>query len=102
CARLSGSHWHLFNLPEHLFFFSPRSLELLLNQAGCAVQSVAREVNWVPVSYLVERLAKPLGGRPPQTPLPAKWVIPATLLDVIGLYARKTGGGSPFFAGEAH
>src|SRR5262249_52589140 len=26
CARLCGRNWHLLNLPEHLFFFSPRCL----------------------------------------------------------------------------
>jgi SAM-dependent methyltransferase len=95
CARLSGSVWHLFNLPEHVFFFSPMSLRLLLERAGCEVARVQREVNWVPVSYLWERLAKPLGLRPPRR-FPAGWLVPATLLDVVGIYAvRRPPGDVP-------
>lgn len=91
CARLSGRHWHLFNLPEHLFFFSPRSLELLLAGAACRLVETTREVNWVPVAYLMERLAKPLGlGTRVARPLRGlRWVVPATLRDVLGVYAIR-------------
>jgi len=89
CARFCGPSWHLFNLPEHLFFFSPRSLELLLTQAGCRVRQITREVNWVPASYVAERLAKPLGLRPPSRLIGANWIVPATLFDVVGVYATR-------------
>lgn len=98
CARLCGRRWHLFTLPEHLFFFSPRSLRLLLNAAGCALRHVLREVNWVPVGYLAERLAK--SGLPMAGGLRAalrsgplrRWgarAVPATLADVLGVYAVR-------------
>lgn len=98
CATLSGPRWHLFNLPEHLFFFSPAALRRLLAAAGCQVVHVAREINWVPVAYVLERLRKSEGvvGRVIQRGLHnaalrrvAPWIIPATLLDVIGVYARR-------------
>jgi SAM-dependent methyltransferase len=91
CARLSGPRWHLLSLPEHLFFFSPRSLGELLARAGCRVSKVTREVNWVPVAYVVERLGKSFRGRPRRR-LPAlgSWLVPATLLDVLGVYAVRT------------
>lgn len=90
CARLSGRSWHLYNLPEHLFFFSPESLRRLMRASGCRVERVVREVNWIPISYAMERLAKPLGARPPRLPLiAASAVLPATLLDVLGVYARR-------------
>lgn len=93
CARLSGARWHLFNLPEHLFFFSVRSLTRLLERAGCRVVRIVRELNWVPVSYVFERLGKTLlradSRRCPA--LMAGWLLPATLLDVLGVYAvRRT------------
>ena len=91
CARFSGRRWHLFNLPEHLFFFSPRCLQLLLARAGCRIVSVIREVNWVPVAYLQERLSKMFGlGRRRAAPSKDKWVVPATLFDVLGVYAVRT------------
>lgn len=98
CARLSGRHWHLFNLPEHLFFFSPKSLVLLLAGAGLQAVGWRREVNWVSVAYVLERLRKTLHAavrwRPKQAPgtiesLAAQLFVPATLADVVGVYARK-------------
>lgn len=94
CARLSGPRWHLFNLPEHLFFFSPESLRRLLRAADCEVLTCRYEVNWVPLSYIAERLRKMLRPRAPAAPTaphaPAL-VLPATLFDVLGVYARRCG-----------
>lgn len=92
CARVSGAAWHLFTLPEHLFFFSPASLRLLMGQVGLRVVNVTREVNWVPLAYIVERLSKSL--RLPAWPrrLPGTgWSVPATLFDVLGVYAVRRG-----------
>ncbi|MGE0480985.1 MAG: class I SAM-dependent methyltransferase [Phycisphaerae bacterium] len=101
CARLSGARWHLYNLPEHLFFFSPDALRRLLHDAGAQVHESRYEVNWVPMAYLLERLGKSLRGpRPtPTASAPAagggvsRWcnlVVPATLFDVLGVYAFRT------------
>ncbi len=98
CARLSGRRWHLFNLPEHLFFFSPAALRRLLERAGLRVVDVVREVNWVPVAYMSERLRKSSGliGRVTARGIDAvasrggrRGTVPATLLDVIGVYAVR-------------
>jgi len=95
CARVTGPRWHLFNLPEHLYFFSPAALVRLLASAGCQVVQVAREVNWLPARYLLERLRKSPGvfntliGT---LTLPSAFsaaVIPATLGDVLGVYAVR-------------
>jgi len=91
CARLSGASWHLFNLPEHLFFFTPRSLVLILERAGLIVRQTVREVNWVPLRYVVERLTKTFSGRDRMLPLGflGDRVVPATLGDVLGVYAVR-------------
>lgn len=89
-ARWSGAAWHLFNLPEHLFFFTPTSLRRLILSAGGRDVRFTREVFWSPASYVVERLAKT--GVLPQswTLRPAAHVLlPATLFDVLGVYAVK-------------
>lgn len=97
CARLSGAAWHLFNLPEHLFFFSPESLRRLLAQANCSLRSMTREVNWVPVGYIRERLRKARGAGAALAIaarlLPRRWVVPATLRDVLGVYAVRMARG---------
>ncbi len=98
CARFTGAQWHLFNLPEHLFFFTVESLRRLLQAAGLRLLRVRREVNWIPVRYAIERLRKPLGLRHEAAPDFPKsgWrqaldsaAVPATLLDVIGCYAAR-------------
>jgi SAM-dependent methyltransferase len=104
CARWSGARWHLYNIPEHLFFFSRTALVLMLERSGCRVLRIVREVNWVPLAYVFERLRKtlrrPRPARPTPTPsaplvasrdrrVAARWLVPATLLDVLGLYALR-------------
>ena len=89
CAALSGPRWHLFNLPEHLFFFSPRALNRLLSAAGFRIVAIRREVNWSPVGYLVERVGKMLGTGALSAYAAARPLVPATLMDVLGVYAVK-------------
>jgi len=91
CARLSGVRWHLFNLPEHLFFFSPRCLVRLLRRVGCRVCRMGREVNWVPAAYVLERVRKSLGWPARWSRWAGGWVLPATVFDVLGVYAIRTG-----------
>jgi SAM-dependent methyltransferase len=91
CARLTGPRWHLFTLPEHLYFFSPAALNRLLARAGCRMTRIAREVNWLPVAYLFERLRKSfrsLGRLPVPNAIRAA-ILPATLFDVLGVYAVR-------------
>lgn len=90
CARLCGSRWHLFNLPEHLYFFSPRSLRGLLGQAGLSVVAIRRELNWFSAGYLIERLLKSTGRVAARIPSRlGRITLPATLLDVVSVYAQK-------------
>jgi len=47
-------------------------------------------VNWVPLSYVAERLGLAgLSARLGRWAGCADWVLPATLLDVVGVYARR-------------
>lgn len=41
-ARIMGSHWHLIIPPEHLYYYSPKNLEQLLNETGFEVIEVAK------------------------------------------------------------
>lgn len=98
CARLTGPRWHLFNLPEHLYFFSPAALGRLLARAGCRMTQTTHEVNWLPVAYLLERLRKSSRGlgwalgqvcRGPVLSAISGSVVPATLGDVLGVYTVR-------------
>ncbi len=98
CARVSGPRWHLFNIPEHLFYFSIPALERLLSSANCRIVKITREVNWVPVAYVLERLRK--GGgmlghladifrHLPGARASQRTLLPAILFDVLGVYAVR-------------
>ncbi len=91
-ARITGRRWHLFNLPEHLWFFTMPALQHLLNRAGLHVISVEREVCWFTGEYLLERLMFSATGRHAWWP-GLNWLrrvsLPCTLLDVVTVHARK-------------
>lgn len=61
-ARLSGVRWHLYTIPEHLFFFSRRSLHLLLEAHGLRIERMRAQGASYPIGYLAERLRKTLLG----------------------------------------
>ncbi|MGD8450518.1 MAG: class I SAM-dependent methyltransferase [Phycisphaerae bacterium] len=91
-ARLSRSRWHLFTLPEHLWFFNPASLRHLLRGAGLEPAGQRYEICWYTLRYLVERLEAMAGGRryvsPRLGPL-GRLVLPMTLADVVTVHAVK-------------
>ena len=94
-ARLSGKHWHLFNLPEHLFFFSAHTLSDLLTQHELRVASVSHPGNDYTIAYLLERLLKKgWGALPPGFFTQDSWMqratVPVNLGDIMLVYARKT------------
>jgi SAM-dependent methyltransferase len=93
-ARLSGARWHLYTLPEHLFFFSRPSLRRLLEAHDLRVESMRAEAGVYPLGYLVERLRKTLGGRtaarPPRFP-GSGLGIPLNLFDIVTVQAIRAG-----------
>lgn len=91
-ARLTGSRWHLYNLPEHLWFFSRESLRLMMQTAGLDVIETRSEVCWYTAHYLVERLSYSAGFRTPNFPgaqLLKRIPVPLTLFDIVLVSARK-------------
>ena len=62
-ARFLGSRWHLYTLPEYLFFYTGKSLPVLLEAHGFRVFQLRAEAAVYTVGYLVERLRKTLLGR---------------------------------------
>ena len=90
-AKLSGERWHLYNLPEHFYFHTERSLRSLAEQAGFRPIAVRREPMVVSLSYAIERITRSyLGGAGSQL---SRWVpdllFPVSLHDVMTLYAVR-------------
>lgn len=94
-ARLSGSRWHLYTIPEHLFFYTRRSLCILLEAHGFRIESQRAESSIYTLGYLVERLRKTLWRHPPARP--ADWPgaglsVSVNLRDIVTLEAICEGG----------
>ena len=91
-ARVSGARWHLYTLPEHLFFFSRESLRVLLEAHGLSVEEMRADSSVYTLGYLAERLRKSLLGRRAATP--ARWPgaslrIPLNLFDIVTVSALR-------------
>jgi len=92
-ARILGARWHLYTLPEHLFFFSRRSLRVLLEGAGFEIERMRAEFSVYPLGYVVERLRRTLLGRATAVPTwpGARLRVPLNLLDIVTVHAVKRG-----------
>ena len=55
-ARVSGRRWVSLKVPEHVYYYSPRSIRRLLESAGFAVLSVRGTGQYVTLPFLLSRL----------------------------------------------
>jgi len=64
-ARVSGQRWVSFKIPEHVFYYSPRSIRALLDRAGFDTVSVRPTGQYVSVDFFLDRLSRlqPLAAR---------------------------------------
>jgi len=93
-ARMSGARWHLYTLPEHLFFYTRESLRRLLAAHRLEVESMRADASYYTLGYLAERLRKTLlGGK---TGASTRWPganlkVPMNLYDIVTVTARRAG-----------
>lgn len=52
-AKIMKKNWHFFAPPQHLYFFSKKTLEQVLNQAGYKVITVHKEGKYVSLRYIL-------------------------------------------------
>jgi SAM-dependent methyltransferase len=100
-ARVSGARWHLYTLPEHVFFYSRKGLRRLFAAHGLRVERIRAEASRYPLGYLVERLRKTLFGQAARgersrqaNAAPPRWPgaglsIPVNLFDVVTVHAVR-------------
>lgn len=55
-ARLMKKNWHFFAPPQHLYFFSQKTLAEMLNQTGYQITNIYKEGKYVSVSYIFHML----------------------------------------------
>lgn len=91
-ARVSGPRWHLYTLPEHLYFFSRRSLEILLERNGFQIDQMTTEASFYTLGYLAERMRKTVLGQKQTAPANwpgSKFEIPVNLYDIVRVTATR-------------
>lgn len=96
-ARVSGRRWVSFKIPEHVAYYSPRSIRLLLERAGWNVVSIRATGQYVTLDFLLSRVERLLPAvRPARRMVRALRAgglvlfVPNGSIDVI---ARLRGGG---------
>jgi SAM-dependent methyltransferase len=88
CSRLMGRSWRLMTPPQHLSFFSRRSLRLLLDRLGFEVLECRYPWKRVPIGLLVYQLGRILGLSPRNVRL-KNLGIPVNLFDAVRIVAVR-------------
>ncbi len=57
-ARVSGARWVSFKIPEHVFYYSPRSIRILLERAGFEIVTIKGTGQYVTLDFFVDRLRR--------------------------------------------
>jgi SAM-dependent methyltransferase len=88
-ARLAGPHWRLMTPPQHLWFFTPASLQRLGGALGLRVEACDHPWKVVPLSLILYQLRRMLGMEQPGNAGTSQIGIPVNLFDAMRLVLRK-------------
>jgi SAM-dependent methyltransferase len=89
-ARAMGKHWRLMTPPQHLFFFSSRTLPDLLTRTGFEVITCKHPWKVVPLGLMAYQAANRLGLRLPVGESLYLAGVPVNLFDAMQVVARKS------------
>lgn len=88
-ARLAGSHWRLMTPPQHLWFFSRQSVELMATALGLTVEHFDHPWKYVPLSLITFQLRRMAGLRSKGRPAASSIGLPVNLFDAMRIVLRK-------------
>ena len=95
-ARLLGSRWQLIVPPEHLNYYSPKNLELLLEECGFTMLEVKKIGKKFSPAYVFKMLASWQGlsvwaslAEKTDSPFFRRFALPINLRDNVFVLARK-------------
>jgi hypothetical protein len=60
-SKISGAKWVSYIVPHHVLLYEPVVLKRLLNACGFDQVKIMADIQWVPLSFLNERLSKLTG-----------------------------------------
>ena len=92
-ARVLGSAWRLMTPPQHLFYFTPLSLELLGRRYGLNIVSQGHPWKTVPLSLISHQVGRMIGfdnGGDSNAGRLSRVGIPVNLFDSLRVVFRKT------------
>jgi len=87
-SKIQRSKWHLFTPPQHLSFFSPTTIKLLLKSIGFKNINISHSPAYYPVSYVFHKLDSMYGINLPMFTI-KDLVVPINLGDIMVLTAIK-------------
>jgi len=91
-ARFSGGRWNMLLL-EHLWYFSPATLDRFLARFGFSAEAHGRVPYDASLSHAAKRLAESLGARSPRLPAAlSAWVLPVPAGVMFAAYRLQPGG----------
>jgi SAM-dependent methyltransferase len=88
-ARLMGRKWRLLTPPQHLFYFSDRTLTTLLARVGFRVIHRSRPWKIVPFSLAAYQVSARMGMSMPSLGFLSRLGVPVNLFDTILIIAVK-------------
>jgi SAM-dependent methyltransferase len=88
-ARLSGPHWRLMTPPEHLSFFTVKSLRLILESAGFQIASCSHPWKRVPLSLIMHQVQRMFRLKRRPVRWLNHWWLPMNLGDAMRVVAIK-------------
>ena len=88
-SRLMGRNWRLMTPPQHTFFFSPRTLSVMLARVGFDVIECGKPWKTVPLGLILYQLGRILGIRRPPRLSGNHFGIPINLYDAFRVVAVR-------------
>ncbi len=88
-ARVMGRYWRLMTPPQHLWFFSPKTVTALLERHGFRVHSVEHPWKHVPLALIAYQATRYLGGQALVRRLMPNGSIPINLFDAMRVIAVR-------------
>jgi len=88
-ARAMGRHWRLMTPPQHLWFFSPKTVSALLERHGFEVHTVEHPWKLVPLALVAYQATRYLGGQELFRRFVPPGRVPLNLFDSMRVIARR-------------
>ncbi len=94
-ARLTGKRWQLLTPPQHLYFFSQRSMAELLMRHGFSLREIHHEKKWVTVGFVLFKAQESFGSFVKPLSTAVRWTglhnakINVNLGDIMTVVAQK-------------